>query len=459
MIKAILGAGVTLCSVLAAPLASAAENSATWTLQNTFDNDNLTIKGSFRTRYEGINGEFRPGVNENLDVLALKTDIFAEYNFGSFRIGGELMDARSYSTGIGDGINGGIVNALEPVQSYIAFSFGDASHNSVGTGIKLGRFDLSLGSKRLVGRTGFGNTIHTYTGARFDLKQGDQSATFFYTLPNQVKPSGQESLLDNEIDYDDPTSAQKFWGGFYTNTGLIPGAQLEAYVYGLNEKDKIKHQTKDRDLYTIGGRLKKNTSPSTLGYEIELAYQTGHRSTSAATNAEKMDVDAIMAHATVAYQLDTPWKPRLAAEFDYASGAGEKEGQNNRFDNLFGLRRGDFGPVDIDGIIPRSNIISPGVRLSVAPNTRWNAFTSYRAVWLADKTDAFISGIRDETGQSGSFAGQQLEVAIRYWLIPDVLQAEVGGSHFFNGRFMNTAPNATGNGDTNYGYADITFHF
>lgn len=459
MMKAALGAGVALCSVLAAPVTVSADDSAPWTLQAAFDDDNLTIKGSFRTRYEGLGGEFRPGINESVDVLALKTDIFAEYDFGPFRIGGELMDARTYSTGVGDGINGGIVNALEPVQSYVAIPFGDASGGGMGADLKLGRFDLSLGSKRLAGRTGFGNVIHTFTGARLDLKQGDQSATFFYTLPNQVKPSDEASILDNDVSYDDPSSAQKFWGGFYTNTGIVEGAQFEAYMFGLNEKDKANRQTRDRDLYTIGARLNKKTTPGALGYEAELAYQTGHRNTSAAADADRVSVDAVMAHAAVAYQWDSPWKPRLAAEFDYASGAGNKDGQSNRFDNLFGLRRGDFGPVDIEGIIPRANIITPGVRLSVAPNSRWNAFASYKAVWLADDTDAFIAGVRDETGQSGSFAGQQMEVAVRYWLIPNLLQAEVGGAHFFNGRFMKEAPNATGNGDTNYGYADITFHF
>lgn len=459
MKKAALSAGVVLCSVLAAPVAFSADDSGPWTLQSAFDDENLTIKGSFRTRYEGLGGEFRPGVNDNIEVLAFKTDIFAEYDFGSFRIGGEVIDARTYLTDDGDGINGGVVNALEPVQSYVAIPFGNVSTGGMEADLKLGRFDLSLGSKRLAGRTGFGNVIHTFTGARLDVNQGDQSVSFFYTLPNQVKPSDEASILDNDVSYDDPSLAQKFWGGFYTNMGLVEEAQFEAYMFGLNEKDETNRQTRDRDLYTVGTRLNKKTRPGEFGYEAEIAYQTGHRNTSAASDADRVSVDAVMAHASVAYQWDNAWNPKLAAEFDYASGAGSKDGNNNRFDNLFGLRRGDFGPVDIEGIIPRANVITPGVRFSVTPDSRWNAFASYRAVWLADSNDAFIAGIRDETGQAGSFAGQQLEAAVRYWLIPDVLQAEVGGASFFNGRFMKEAPNATGNGNTNYGYADITFHF
>src|SRR3546814_11505810 len=69
----------------------------------------------------------------------------------------------------------------------------------------------------------------------------------------------------------------------------------------------------------------------------------------------------------------------------------------------------------------RSNEISPGVRVGVKPDKRWSAFAMYRALWLANRTDSFGStGVRDATGQSGRFAGQQLEASASYWLMPKV---------------------------------------
>src|SRR3546814_6053469 len=83
----------------------------------------------------------------------------------------------------------------------------------------------------------------------------------------------------------------------------------------------------------------------------------------------------------------------------------------------------------------------------------------YRALGLANRTDSFGStGVRDATGQSGRFAGQQLEASASYWLMPKVAQLEVGYARLFKGRFLRVAPNAPDTGDTNYGYARSEEH-
>src|SRR3546814_5960549 len=111
-----------------------------------------------------------------------------------------------------------------------------------------------------------------------------------------------------------------------------------------------------------------------------------------------------------------------------------------------------YGPTGLYGPISRSNEISPGVRVEVKPDKRWSAFAMYRALWLANRTDSFGStGVRDATGQSGRFAGQQLEASASYWLMPKVAQLEVGYARLFKGRFLRVAPNAPDTGDTNYG--------
>ncbi len=58
--------------------------------------ENLKIGGSFRSRIEGINNQFRPAPAPQDDVLlALRTNIFAEYDTGQkIKIGGEVFDSR-----------------------------------------------------------------------------------------------------------------------------------------------------------------------------------------------------------------------------------------------------------------------------------------------------------------------------------------------------------------------------
>ena len=60
--------------------------------------DNLKIGGSFRSRIEGINNQFRPAPVGSDDVLAaFRTNIFAEYDTGhKVKIGAELFDSRGY---------------------------------------------------------------------------------------------------------------------------------------------------------------------------------------------------------------------------------------------------------------------------------------------------------------------------------------------------------------------------
>src|SRR3546814_17897567 len=84
----------------------------------------------------------------------------------------------------------------------------------------------------------------------------------------------------------------------------------------------------------------------------------------------------------------------------------------------------------------------------------------YRALGLANRTDSLGStGVRDAAGQSGRFAGQQLEASASYWLMPKVAQLEVGYARLFKGRCLRVATNAPDTGATNYGYASILFHF
>jgi hypothetical protein len=86
--------------------------------------------------------------------------------------------------------------------------------------------------------------------------------------------------------------------------------------------------------------------------------------------------------------------------------------------------------------------------------------TTYRPFWLASDTDAWTtSGLRDPTGNSGSFIGHQLEVRLRWDVLPGNTRFELGGAYLFAGEFIKNAPNATYRGDTVYGYLSLETTF
>src|SRR3546814_20165070 len=98
-----------------------------------------------------------------------------------------------------------------------------------------------------------------------------------------------------------------------------------------------------------------------------------------------LDVSAYFVHAEIGHQFDIAWKPRVSIEYDRASGD-RAGGGFGRFDSLYGVRRPDYGPSSIHGPLGRNNIDSPGVRLEVHPDQRWERFVLYRANWPDSRT-------------------------------------------------------------------------
>jgi hypothetical protein len=161
------------------------------------------------------------------------------------------------------------------------------------------------------------------------------------------------------------------------------------------------------------------------------------------------------------YTFDASWKPRLAFQYDLSSGDTDStDGHHNRYDTLFGALRFGHGPTGIFGAFARGNIHSSGVRLFLKPSKATKLMFAHRLCWLASKTDAWTtSGLRDVTGTSGRFIGNQIEGRLRWEPYPSNLRIETGAAHLFAGEFIRNAPNNTGQGSSSYGYKQATFTF
>ena len=450
-------------ALVAAPAAASAQSAKpqSWTLQQAIgDPDDFTLSGSVRARYESLGNQFRPGLGKTDDLLSFRTTLFAEYHPGAIRIAAEVTDSRAYLDDAKSAVSANEVNALELVQGYIGADLGSALGSGSTTTIDAGRFTLDLGSRRLAGRNNFRNATNAFAGIRGEFKGADKTyLTLFYTLPLTRLPADKQDVLDNRVKWDRESFDLTFWGGFLTKPALVGRANLDLYFFGLNEKDSPRYLTKNRKLYTPGLRLYSDPKPGKTDFEFEGAYQFGSTRTGTAATAPFKRVSAYFIHAEVGHQFAGAWVPRVSLEYDLASG--DKGGKDyTRFDSLYGVRRPDYGPSSIDGPLGRNNISSPGIRLEVTPNKRWDGSVMYRAAWLDSATDSFANtGVKDATGKSGTFAGQQIEGRVRYWIIPKLLRLDTGAAWLINGRFLKDAPNANRYGNPIYGYADITATF
>lgn len=441
---------VTSCLALGVPSVAMADDAP----------DGLTVSGAIRVRYEAIEGQARTGFNASDDLLNVRTNILAEYRTGDVRLGVELYDSRVFGDDAGTPVTVGEVNALEPVQAYVAADilvpFGKGSKLT----LTAGRMMLNLGSRRLVAADDYRNTTNGYTGGRADLvmPQGIK-ATLIYTLPQVRLPDSPQDLRDARVKLDRESFDLVLWGGLMTKSTILGSATGEISYFHLGERDAPGRPTRDRSLDTFGGRIIAEPSVGKFDYEFEAFYQAGSVSTSLAPAATRQPVSANFIHVDIGYSFEAAWKPRLSIEFDRASGD-RRGGRYGRFDTLFGMRRADLAPAGLYNAIARTNIMTPGVRLEATPSKRLDAFAVYRAMWLAVSEDSFAgTGVRDASGRSGDFAGHQLEARLRYWLIPARLRFEFDGLLLAKGRFLRDAPNAPSGRWTKYGSFNLTASF
>lgn len=422
----------------------------------------FSIDATTRARVEAIGGQFRPNVAADDVFVSFRTTVATKAELGAVAIGGEIVDARGYGQRDGSSVRTSEVNALEPIQAYVAYRASDAFARGATATITAGRWSLDIGSSRLVGRTDFPNAVQSYLGGLVEWRsKGKDRIVAFWAKPFSALPDDVAGIEDNAIELDRAGGNLTFFGASATLAKAFRNVGVEAYGYRLAEDDRVMRLTRNRHLVTAGVRLRRAPAKGQFDFEGEAAYQWGTaRATTAVSDVRNLDVRAGFAHVEAGWTAARGWTPRVSAMFDYASGDGRDAGTWGRFDTLFGARRSDFGPVALYGPVGRANLLSPGLRLEAKPSKRLDFMTSLRGLWLARATDSFAStGVRDRNGASGRYAGTQFEARARRWLVPERLRLEVGGAYLAKGRFLENAPNAPDTGDTRYVHVDLAASF
>lgn len=416
----------------------------------------LRISGSTRIRYEGISGQFRAaGRLDFSDHLVFqRTTLRVDADFEPLRVTIEGIDSRAYGADNGSQLGTSAVNAADFLQAFAEVDLGQVAGGT--HRLRVGRETMDLGSRRLVARNRFRNTINSFTGLDWQWQDKDSSASTraFFLLPVQRQPGELDRQIeaDTELDYAD--SDRRFMGIFHERP-LPHRTKLELYLFVLLEEGA---DTTRRQLFTPGFRVVRPRKVGEIDWQAEVVYQVGE--SRLAAGGPDLDHFASFQHLSIGYTYACPWSPNFRFAFDMASGDDDPaDAENNRFDTLFGARRFEFGPTGIYGLIARSNIVSPEFRVSVKPRENVSSFFAWRGVWLESETDTLTTaGVRDATGNSGGHVGQQLEWRVRWDVLPSSLRLEGGLAHVFHGDFQSNAPNGQ-NTDTTYGYLQAAWTF
>lgn len=448
--------GASALSILCCPDRASAEGG-----------DRLRVSGEWRGRYETLTGQFRAGGSGTDQMLAFRTLVLVEADTGPITWGAEMQDSRAYLDDEGSPVSTSIVNPLDLLQLYGRTQLDRGLGDGGQTEVRVGRMTLDIGSGRQVERVDFANVISHYTGlaVRTTSRRGDELHAF-YVVPVGRRPTDRQSLTDNALSGDEEETGRRYWAVHYVRPELtgprMDGITGEVFVYGLREEDTATVPTPNRRYLTWGARLSREPAIGRWDLDVEGAYRSGsRRATSGPGDVRDLRVRAWTLHASIGRTLDHPWRPRLALDFDYASG--DRRPDDDAFDQyerLFGSRRSDLGNTGIHGPLTPANLSAPGGRIEVRPSARWDARLAYKAAFLASATDAWVvARVRDPSGRSGRFIGHAIDARARYWLDPDRVRLEVGGSALLGGDLGDRAPNGSRQGDTVYAYVQITRTF
>lgn len=416
----------------------------------------LRLELEHQARYEHLANDFRSGADGDARGASMRTLVRVEVWRRAARLGLELQDARAY---VADAtpVNPTLSNPIELLQLHVGWKAAGLLRPGDGLDARAGRITIDLGTRRLVARNRFRNTLNGFTGVDATwTSAGKHVARALAAVPVTRLPADADALRANEVELDEENLDAVVWAAAYGSPARLAGGQLELQVVGYHERDGDV-ASRDRQLVTLVARWVRKPAPGALDVDLELMPQAGtSRATTAATDTADLDHRALSWHAEVGLSAPMPWRPRFALQHDYASGDGDPaDGRMGRFDPLFAARRFDFGPTGLYGPFARSNLQSPGLRVSVVPGARLDAVAAYRLVWLASARDAWTTaGLRDPDGDSGTFLGQHGELQVRWSPLGKTLAVEAGAAHLRRGQFARSAPGARREAAT-YGYLQL----
>ena len=417
----------------------------------------FSLSGEHRSRFENLDGQYRAAGNGGDQALVFRTLLKGEIKLDSVKFVGEMIDSRAESADSGTTLNTTIVNPTDLLQAHIAIPINNAFGTNSQSEFRLGRITMDVGSRRLVARNRYRNTINAFTGVDWQWTgSSKQQFRAFYTMPVQRLFDG--NAIDNQAAFDKQDEEVTFWGVYYKPATLpwgIDGRDIaEVYFMGLQENDTPGRSTANRDIYTAGFRVFRKPAKSQFDFQIESMLQFGDSRSSTSSTID-LDHKAHFQHFEVGYTFNTYWSPQLLFQYDYASGDDDPDdGENNRFQTLFGARRFDFGPTSIYGAFARGNLSTPGLRLKLKPAAHVTSFISLRGFWLASADDAWTTA-RITPADDNSYIGTQIEGRIRWDVLPGNVRLETGLLHLFSGDVMDDA----NKNDSTYGYLQASFTF
>lgn len=358
-----------------------------------------------------------------------------------------------------------------------------------GLSVKAGRQYVVFGNQSLFGAFDWSNTGFSHDGVmlQYSTKAWDSYAGWFRTSESdlgQAVPAGSlgpnigPSTVNNGSANQDSDIII-----FYNQIKSVPGFIIEPYYFlysnRYNSVDNrgqglgtAKHSNQTR--HNIGNRIEMRLG--NLDASNETIYQFGQMgdnndaALAAQGNQKNLSINAWATRNWIGYtHYQSAWKPRLAVNFDYASGDG---GANctftgsttpcktaNTFENMYPTNHIHMGYMDVQAW---KNMMSPSVNFQFRPSKNDHIEIWATSMYLANTKDNWYRATQgvyvfSKANNDKRHIGDEVDFAWTHLFMDGKLSFQAVYGHMFAGGYI--AENLGTSADQDWGYVQLWMNF
>ena len=272
---------------------------------------------------------------------------------------------------------------------------------------------------------------------------------------------------------------------FYNQIKSVPGFLIEPYYFmyknatpnGTAESQGLgtaKHSNQTR--HSVGNRIEMRKG--NFDAINEVTYQFGQMGDSTQPggaslgNQKNLHISAFATRNWIGYtHYQSSWKPRLAFNFDYASGDGRANCTSttgtsgtgcktaNTFENMFPTNHIHMGYMDVQAW---KNMMSPSVNFQARPTKDDHIEVWATSLNLANSQDNWYRGsqgvyVFSKVGNTKKHIGDELDVAWTHMFMDGKLAFQAAYGHLFAGSYIRENLGTSSNQD--WAYVQLWMNF
>lgn len=447
-------------------------------------------KGGATAGGNGTKGASNDMFTQQMTRLGIGYDVSPDVNFYM-----ELINSSTWGTNGTPGSAGGTDPALNhgTVGVRAAYMLVRNFAGVQGLSVKAGRQYIVFGNHSLFGHFDWANTGFSHDGImlNYSTKAFDTYLGWFRTAESDMaQGSATGSVQVNAVGTNTGVGnndADMFI--FYNQIKSVPGFLIEPYYIlysnrmntALNNAGGIgtaKHSNQIR--HTVGNRIEMRKG--NFDATNEIVYQFGRMGDAADHNGlatidgdkRNLTINAWATRNWIGYtHYQSAWKPRLAFNFDYASGDGRAQCNTsasgnasvgncktaNTFENLFPTNHIHMGYMDVQAW---KNMMSPSVNFQARPTKDDHIEIWATSLNLANKEDNWYRGsqgayVYSKVGNTKTHIGDELDVAYTHMFMDGKLAFQAAYGHLFAGGYIQE--NLGTSRDQDWAYAQLWVNF